>query len=337
MIKYPILKQGTTIGVTAPSSGVPAELHHLIHKACGRLESKGYHVICGETVWTQEKARSAPARKRAAEFNKMMQEDEIQLIFPPWGGVLLVEILEYIDFNSMKPKWVLGYSDTSLLLLAITLNTGIATAHGTNLVDIRGETSDETTAKWEEVLNTKVNSSVLQKSSEKYQKEWEFDNPTPHIFNLTEPTMWKSVSGSNVTISGRLLGGCIDVIRHLIGTPYGQAAEFQRKYINNEPVLWFFENCELKTDDLRRTLVQMKLAGWFENSAGILFGRSSAITSAEEYSVEDVYQELYEELGIPIIFDIDCGHLPPQMTFVNGAYADAALINGKGTLLQHFI
>jgi len=49
----------------------------------------------------------------------------------------IFEILEYIDFDAMPDKWILGYSDISLLLLAVTLTTGIATAHGTNLVDLR--------------------------------------------------------------------------------------------------------------------------------------------------------------------------------------------------------
>lgn len=63
MIKYPVLEKGATIGVTAPSSGVKAELHHILRQACERMERKGYNVVCGETVSTQEKAKSASAKK----------------------------------------------------------------------------------------------------------------------------------------------------------------------------------------------------------------------------------------------------------------------------------
>jgi muramoyltetrapeptide carboxypeptidase len=337
MIKYPFLSHEATIGVTAPSSGVPNELHELLKTACNRLKSKGYNLILGETVWTQDKAKSAPAKKRADEFNEMMLDDKIHIIIPPWGGELLIEILEYIDFENIKPKWLLGYSDLSLLLLAITLRTGIATAHGTNLVDIRGEYSDDTTAMWQSVLSTNAGESILQKSSEKYQKEWDFENPTPYIFNLTEKTEWKVVSEKSVKVNGRLLGGCIDIIRHLIGTPFGDLKTFSERYINNEPIIWFFENCELTTTDLRRTLVQMKLAGWFNNCSGIMLGRSSANNPVGNYKVEDVYKELYEELQVPVIYDIDCGHVPPQLTLINGSYAEVEIIEGgKGTILQHF-
>ncbi|WP_423800950.1 S66 family peptidase [Neobacillus sp. SAB-20_R2A] len=336
MLTYPLLKKGATIGITAPSSGVPVELHDLVKKACSRLEQKGYRTICGETVWTQDKAKSAPAIKRAAELNAMLSDAEIDLILPPWGGELLGEIIEHIYFENIKNKWVLGYSDTSGLLLAITLKTGIATAHGTNLVDIRGEYWDETTAMWETVLSTASGGSVLQHSSPLYQKEWQHDNPSPYIFHLTEETRWKTTSSSTVKISGRLLGGCVDIIRHLVGTPYGDVQSFRKQHIPEEPIIWYLENCELSTADLRRSLVQMKLAGWFDNCSGLLFGRSSANMPVENYTIEDVYLDLAEDLQIPIVYDIDCGHVPPQITFINGAYAEVEVAEGKGTVLQIF-
>jgi muramoyltetrapeptide carboxypeptidase len=336
MIRYPFLDKGATIGVTAPSSGVPKELHGLLNDAFNSIEKKGFNIFCGNFAWTQDKAKSGPAKKRAEELNQMLQDENIQIIIPPWGGELLIETLEHIDFENIKAKWILGYSDISLLLLAITLKTGIATAHGTNLVDLRGEYSDETTAMWQSVLSTKTGESILQHSSNKYQKEWNFDKPTPYIFNLTEQTYWKSTVKKRVKIQGRLLGGCIDVIRHIVGTPYGDVRNFKAKYIKGDSLIWYLENCELSTTDLRRSLIQMKLAGWFENCNGIMFGRSPANTPIGNYTVEDVYKELSEELQIPIIYDIDCGHVPPQITFINGAYAEIESENGQGSVLQTF-
>lgn len=336
MIRYPIFEKGATIGVTAPSSGVREELHHLLALARSRMEERGFPLIFGNTIWTQEKAKSSPAPYRAAEFTKMMHDENIQIIIPPWGGELLIEILEHIDFEHLPNKWILGYSDTSLLLLAITLKTGMATAHGTNLVDLRGECTDETTAMWQKVLATKTGESVVQHSSVYYQKEWHHSAPSPCVFHLTEPTCWKVISDTAVNIQGRLLGGCIDVIRHVIGTPFGDVQHFQQHHLQGEPILWYLENCELSTTDLRRSLVQMKLAGWFRHCAGIMFGRSSANRPIDHYTAEDVYQDLFEELQVPIIYDIDCGHMPPQMTFINGAFAEVEVIDGKGTVKQYF-
>ncbi|MEK3886224.1 S66 family peptidase [Bacillus sp. FSL K6-3431] len=336
MITYPFLEKEATIGVTAPSSGVEVELHDLLKLSCDRLKSKGFRIIFGNTVWTQDKAKSSAAKNRAAEFNDMMSDDKIDIIIPPWGGELLIEILEEIDFHNMKKKWVLGYSDTSVLLLAITLKTGMATAHGTNFIDLRGEYSDNTTAMWRTVLSTKTGESVLQYSSNQYQKKWQHDNPSPCVFHLTEQTYWETVVNKKVNVQGRLLGGCIDVIRHLIGTPYGDVRTFRKQFTNGEPVLWYLENCELTTTDLKRSLVQMKLAGWFQHCSGILFGRSAANTPVDNYTIEDVYKELSDELQIPIIYDIDCGHVPPQITFINGTYAEIQVEDGKGIILQCF-
>ncbi|MNJ67757.1 Murein tetrapeptide carboxypeptidase [compost metagenome] len=88
--------------------------------------------------------------------------------------------------------------------------------------------------------------------------------------------------------------------------------------------------------DLRRSLVQMKLAGWFEHCQGIVFGRSAANQPVDGYTVEDVYTELREELQIPIAYDIDCGHMPPQITFINGAWAEIEVSQGNGTVKQYF-
>lgn len=336
MIVYPLLRIHSTVGVTAPSSGVPHELHDSLKKAMAKMEEKGYFIESGETVWKQHKAKSAPADERAAELNRMLQDESISLIVPPWGGELLIEILELIDYEQIKTKWVLGYSDISALLLAITLKTGIATAHGTNLIDLRGEYTDPTTKQWENGLSTEKGSSVTQFSSQKFQKEWKHDQPSPHVFHLTEPTVWKTIRDEDVEMNGRFLGGCIDVIRNLIGTPYGDVASFRKKHLVGEPIIWYFENCEINTADLRRTLVQMKLAGWLDHTSGLLFGRSAANTPVNDYTTEDVYHELENEFQIPVVYDIDCGHQPPQITFINGAYGEVEVKDGKGRIKQTF-
>lgn len=85
MIRYPSLEAEAVIGVTAPSSGVGEELRELLELACSRLQEQGYGVVCGATAWTQDKAKSAPASVRAAEFNAMMADDSIGLHHPALG------------------------------------------------------------------------------------------------------------------------------------------------------------------------------------------------------------------------------------------------------------
>lgn len=331
MIHYPVLNK-QHIGITAPSSGMDKPLHPLMHQAVDRLHKLGFTTTVGKTVWTQQKAKSADKHTRAKELNAMLQDASIDLIFPPWGGQLLIEILELIEFDKITPKWLLGYSDTSALLLAITLKTGMATAHGTNAIDIRGKYSDDTTKRWSDVLETKAGETVTQRSSEFYQVEWQHDNPTDYIFHLTEKTEWKTVRKEDAEMEGRLLGGCTDIIHHLAGTPYGDVTGFSR-----EPIIWYFENCEGSPADLKRAMTQMKYAGWFDNCSGILFGRTPVSEDTEGYTFLDVYSELREDLDVPVFYDIDCGHVPPQITFVNGAHARVTLKDGQAEVVQTFL
>ncbi|ALS73896.1 peptidase S66 [Planococcus rifietoensis] len=335
MIRYPD-RALRTIGVTAPSSGVSEELHHLLEGATAQLEKQGFAVKTTANAWTQKEAKSSPAAIRAKELLSIWRDSKVDAIIPPWGGELLLEVLEHLDFQKFTPKWLLGYSDVSLLSLAITLNTGIATAHGTNIVDLRGSETDPTTARWVDVLSSTKGAVIKQVSSERHQKNWSHDKPAPGVFNLTEPTDWKTVSGQAERLEGRLLGGCIDVIRHLIGTPYGDVDAFRKKFISGEPVVWFLENCEMNTPDLKRSLLQMKYAGWFDNCSGIVFGRSEANDAVQGYTAEMVYQELAEQLKVPIVYDADIGHQPPQVILVNGAHAIFHVDDGKGRVVQEF-
>ncbi|MGY3814737.1 S66 family peptidase [Globicatella sulfidifaciens] len=336
MIRYPKLPANYSIGITAPSSGIEIQLHYILQEVKRKFESN-HQLIIGDSTYTQDKAKSAPSEIRAKELNTFLQSEEIDIVIPPWGGELAIEILDKIDFEGIRNKWILGYSDISVILLPITLKTGIATAHGTNLVDLRGKYSDETTKKWENVLKTSPGESNTQYSSKQYQSKWDHNKTTDYVFNFDKKTEWKSLSGNNMRIEGRLLGGCIDVIRHLVGTPFGNVKGFREEYINNEPIIWYLENCELSPLDLRRSLVQMKFAGWFDDCKGILFGRTPISYDSQGYTVEDVYQDIADDLKIPVIYDIDCGHQPPQITFINGAFAIVEYFDGKGIVEQRFI
>lgn len=56
-----------------------------------------------------------------------------------------------------------------------------------------------------------------------------------------------------------------------------------------------------------------------------------------DYNIVDVYEDIANDLKLPVIYDIDCGHLPPQITFVNGSYGIIECANGIGKVTQKFI
>ncbi len=83
-----------------------------------------------------------------------------------------------------------------------------------------------------------------------------------------------------------------------------------------------------------RTIWQMKMNGWFRNCNGILFGRPDGYSDVKDFSFTDALSLPLGDLNIPIIYDADIGHLPPQLTLINGAYAAVEYCNGAGEIIQ---
>jgi muramoyltetrapeptide carboxypeptidase len=338
------LKKGDRIAVTAPSSGVEEHLHILLHQARENVTRAGFTVVEGETIWTENKAASAPKEKRAQELMNFLCDDSISAIIPPWGGQFLIDILPLLDWETLRkagPKWILGYSDTSTLLFCYTLNTGYASAHGTNYCDLSAQKWDSLTAKWVDVLGTATGGSITQHSSEMYQSSWERTHQNPGTgFYFDTPTEWKVLGSEQkpkkkVTVTGRLLGGCLETLVSLVGTPYAPVHDFTKNYMQ-EGVLWYLESAESSAAQIYRALWTMRENGWFERANGILFGRPGRYRDTKNFTLTDALHAIFDPLGIPVIYVVDLGHQPPQMILVNGALARVTEENGKGMLEMTF-
>ncbi|MBP2258685.1 S66 family peptidase [Virgibacillus alimentarius] len=338
-INYPKpLKQGDKIAITAPSSGVKKDFHPLVSLAKKNLEQLGFFVEIGNTVWNGENITSCKKEIRAQELTKFLLDDNINAIIPPWGGELLMEVLPLLDWKKIRrsePKWILGYSDISTLNFAYTLLTGNATAHGTNFIDLSSESWDPVTASWIKVLNTSYRETVVQKSSRKYQSSWDNAFQNKDGFFLDKPTEWKVFKGEKATMSGHLLGGCQNTLTNLIGTPFAPVEKFIYNYLT-EGVIWYFESIGWDAAEIYRSLWQMKQNNWFKNTNGILLGRPSNYSSIKEFDMEGIIEEVFGDLNIPVIYDVDIGHKPPQLTLVNGVWGEVSSIKGKGMVTMTF-
>ena len=337
-ILYPrILDKIKCIGVTAPSSGLGTEyMETRFDLVANQHRKNGIEVIEGNCLRENHFAVSGTIAERLEDFWKLWEDEKINLIQPPWGGEILIELLEHLDFEKMKdnPKWVQGYSDISTLLFAITMKAGIATAHGTNFMDsIQGQ--DELTANSRNYMFEK--GEWPQRSSEKWQKKFvDFAKVPDTTFALTEITEWKVLNGNECEIEGRVIGGCFDTLKEMIGTPYGNLPEFNKLYANGEGLLLYLENCEQKPYDFYRALMSMKYAGWFDNVNGVVFGRNCGPDNSE-FSYLEALKRAFVDSKFPIVWDADIGHKPPQMTMINGSVGKLIVKNGKAELIQKFI
>lgn len=342
-IRYPQpLAPGDIIGVAAPSSGVSESLHHYLEESRHNMERLGFGVQESPFLRHNAKCVSSSKEDRAAEMNAFFRDPKIQAIIPPWGGEFLMDILPPLDWEALKtlpPKWVMGYSDISTFLFAYTLITGTASAHGTNYVDLRSNELDPVTARWIDVLQTGQGGQITQSSSTHYQSEWK---PELSRFNLDTPSHWKQLgqpegADSQVTFSGRLIGGCMDTITCLIGTPYAPVEPYIDQYCAEEGTIWYLESCEMNAGDIYRHLWQMRQAGWFAGVKGFMFGRPAGYSDTGDFNFTDALSSALGDMDVPVLYDVDLGHIPPQLTFVNGALGNVAYENGHGRLEMAFV
>lgn len=340
-IKYPRpLKRGDTIGITAPSSGIGKQLEQRLEYCLRYLDELGYATRVGQCLYSNAVV-SAPAAERASELMAMILDPDIAAIVPPWGGELLINILPHLDFDALTsapPKWIVGYSDLTTFMLPYTVMAGVSTLHGSNLL----ETPIHAVAMhrhWCDVLPLSVSSSFTQHQSSVKRSAFEnwIDHPHASTWICAEPAEWKALHHEMdpsyvCSITGRLIGGCLDVISMLAGSAYGALDQFAQQYAP-EGLLVYLENADQDTAGFSRMLSAMKLAGWFEHANAILLGRSSG-AQHREYILRDAIMDALGDLSIPIIYEMDIGHIPPQMVILNGAVAELRFSPAVRSLTQ---
>jgi len=337
------LTPGSTIAITAPSSGVSGDALARLDLVIAQLHAAGFRTIEGQCLREEYKNASAPASKRAAELMGFLLRDDIAAIIPPWGGELATEVLDHIDFarlRTVEPKWLLGYSDISTIQLPLTLLSGWATAHGPNLMDLAPTQTDPLTTSVLAILGSDGSTPVTQSSSSHYQVQWTpYKERLDAPFNLTEPTRWKRLGGGGpVSFEGRLIGGCLDTIAWLAGTRYGDIPGFVRNSGAAGTIL-YLENVEMSPTALVRCLLSLKRQGWFDGLAGLLIGRSAAPVpeSSQSLGYEEAVSAVLSGLPCPVLYDVDIGHQPPQFTLINGAHAVVSYREGGGAVMQRFV
>lgn len=336
MIKYPKkLLDNDTVGITAISLSANLEK---IDMAEENLKKYGLNVIETKDVRNESKNFiSASDKQRAEEFVKLYLDNDIKHIIAARGGEFAIDIIPYlhkykddIEKNNVV-KYLQGYSDISLINYYLTTNYNIATLHAENISDFSMKKYHESLLNTIKLLKGDfVNDEFIQDSFDKYQKE-ELEDSLE--YNLTEKVEYKSIYEDNeCTFSGRIIGGCIDVITQLIGTKYDNTVNFCKQF--DEGVIWYIDNFGLDSLELYRRLLQMKNAGFFFNANGFLFGRTINNISNPDFTYEYALKKVLGDLNVNVVYDVDIGHVPPQFTIVNGSYAKFEYFDNKGRLTQ---
>lgn len=328
------LEPGDTIGVTAPSSGIQPEMRARLDVAVGSLKERGYDVVLGDCLGTPTVV-SAPKEQRAAELTSMLADPAIRAVVPPWGGELAIDVLDQLDWDALaaaEPTWLVGYSDMTTVLLPVTLRLGWATLHGSNLMD-SPYTPPEGLLHWTDIASGA--GPFTQRSPGRYRSTgWDdyVTQPAVSRFNLDAAGTWRVLGDGPVDVSGRLIGGCIETIGPVAATPYGDVRAFGREHADDGLVV-YLEACEDGAYTIARTLHALRYAGWFEHARAVLIGRTAALDASEMTQTGAVVDAL-GDLGIPIVLDVECGHVAPYLPLVNGALAHVVVDADRREITQ---
>lgn len=335
MIRFPQpLRPGGRIGVTSPSSGVPERLRPRLDFAVGWLQERGYEVVVG-TCMDGDSHVSAPAVERADELQRMLTDPDIRAVVPPWGGETAIDLVDLLDWEAIaaaEPTWLVGYSDLSTLLLPLTVHAGWATLHGVNLMDTPYAVAPGL-AHWTDVASAR--SAVRQEQSGVYRTgafdDWQAD-PSHTTYVLDGRGQWEESLDEEVEVSGRLVGGCLETVANLAGTAFGDVPAFGRTYAEDGLIV-YLEVFEAPAFEVCRRLHGLRLAGWFEHANAILIGRTLAPGSGD-FTQRDAVLDALGDLDVPIVFDVECGHVPPHLPLVNGALARLAVTDNERSIVQ---
>ncbi|MEJ5944527.1 S66 peptidase family protein [Pseudokineococcus basanitobsidens] len=349
-MRYPRpLLEGDLVGVTAPSSGVPAVLAPRLCFAVEDLRGRGFDVRLGECLIDRDEGGphadvvSAPVAERAAELQDMLCDPAVRAVVPPWGGELAVEVLPLLDWDALaaaEPTWLVGYSDISALTVALTTRLGWASIHGPNLMDTPYRVLAPL-ASWLDVASAPAGSSLEQGPAHRHRTDG-FDDwgADPAVTDRTydRAGTWSSLDpgAGPVRARGRLLGGCVETISILAGTAYGDVPRFAAEHAGGEGLLLHLEAGGDTATDVARHLWRLRLAGWFDVGSAVLVGRTTAPASGG-FTQHDAVRSALAGLDVPVVLDVDCGHTTPQLTLVDGALAEVTVAPGTDlqVLVQH--
>lgn len=319
MIIPSFLKDGDVVGVTACSTGVLEKLDKFL-KSVEVFNEKNLRIKETDNVRIGG-AVSSSGEVRARELESLFVDDEVKLVAVARGGDFLSDMLNYVNFDILKehPKWLVGSSDPTSLMHILTTKYDIATMYTPcNMTGFDVRPLHESYNTYFEIIKGNL---VKQCKYDKYEGEAFSDV-------MDAKNEWINING-DVLEEGRLIGGCIEVLKDIIGTKFDYTKEFIDRY-KDEGIIWYFDVFAMSAEDLYNTLIQFRNASWFNNTKAILIGKVAFPKNFSGLSYEELISKALPDIKVIYLFDV--GHVKPSFTMINGAKVRVISNDNEGSL-----
>ncbi|MBC8181216.1 LD-carboxypeptidase [candidate division KSB1 bacterium] len=307
IIKPKQLSNGATIGVVSPASRPSDEQKY--SNGIQYLKNLGYKVVESRHVLDSYGYLAGKDRDRIDDLNLMFRDSQIDAVFCSRGGYGVPRIIDEIDFNSLQndPKIFVGYSDITSLNLAILAKTGLISFSGP-------------------MVAVEMGAGIDQITEQNFWKTLKTSEPMGILENPSDLPIQVVKSGR---AKGRLLGGCLSLINVVLGTPF--CPDF------NETIL-FIEDIEEEPYRVDRYLAQLKMAGVLDRISGLVIGQFVDCIPGDpekpNLKLEQVFDDYFSDLDIPIISNFAYGHVPVKHTLPVGVQVELDTENGGLIILE---
>jgi muramoyltetrapeptide carboxypeptidase len=284
------LSPGSTISVIAPAFSPNQKK---VNSGIAYLENKGFKIKRGQSLQGNHGYFSSTDNQRAKEINDSFADPQVDAIMCARGGCGGLRILDKLDYKTIKenPKALIGYSDITSLQLAIWAKSKIASISGPMVAvemaaGILGFSEKHF---WDQINNSKTN----------------------YAIDLTKINTESWSSGS---AQGRLLGGCLSMVAHQIGTPYSP---------DYSGAILFLEDIGEEPYKIDRNLAQLKQAGILSSLNGVIIGDFVDCTDERKHSftIDEIMREYFGQLDCPVISAFPYGHTKKKISIPIGAMA----------------
>jgi muramoyltetrapeptide carboxypeptidase len=279
------LPDGGTIGVPAPAS--PWDERSEVDRGVRWWESKGYRVKLGEGIWDRDDYLAGDPKTRARDLMAAFQDPEVDVVQVLGGGYGCAEVAPLLDLEVIgaSPKPFVGYSDITVLHLAIRKATGMVTFYGPGLGGVAYPKAGD--FRRERLLRALTDTGPL--------REIPARPDDPYIGAI----------GSG-RASATLVGGCLWLLADSLATSWE---------LDADGCVLFFEDLHSPSWMVDSELTHLRNAGKLDGVVGVAIGE---MFECEDWrfpepgvrtkSMEDVFEKHFEPMGIPVVFNLPLGH-----------------------------
>jgi len=290
VVRAPLLRPGDRVAVTNLSTALydPAA----IVRARNVIEALGLVPQFSAHILDRSRNFRASARERLADLHAAVADPSVKGVFCARGGYGVSEIVADIDYGLIRqnPKVFVGFSDVTLLHLAIQNRTGLVTFHG------RMPALPKFPPYSLEALRRAVCS----------------PEPLGRLSNPQEANSLRPLYPLRTitpgAATGRLVGGNLSMIAAAMGTPWE---------IDTQGAIFFFEDVDEHPYAIARMLYQLRQAGKLAQAAGIVIGvcaNCEKTSDPSPYTLNEVFDYVLGDLNIPVLAGLALGHTDDQLT-----------------------